>query len=178
MSAREEARSALADYDKVKALRIAASPDRLASALRALLDEPVPVTDAEARAVTTIEAISQGTGMSREDVIRTIDSIRRPVPSEDDREALDYAIRGPVSEARLNYRPLWKLIRAIQDSVWAAGFRRSQPVTDAEVEAAVEARDQFCDDENASAWDNRVAETRAALEAARTITDPQEGITT
>lgn len=50
---------------------------------------------------------------------------RAPQPTDDDREALDYAIRVPISEANVDYRPLWKLIKAIQDSVIAAGFRRA-----------------------------------------------------
>lgn len=45
-------------------------------------------------------------------------------PTDDEREALDYAIRCAIPND-LDYRPLWKLIRAIQDSVLAAGFRRS-----------------------------------------------------
>lgn len=48
-----------------------------------------------------------------------------PEPTAKDREDLDYAIRVPISELAVEYRPLWKLIRAIQDSVLAAGFRRA-----------------------------------------------------
>lgn len=43
----------------------------------------------------------------------------------DEREALDYAIRCAIP-ADLDYRPLWKVIRAIQDAVIAAGFHRSE----------------------------------------------------
>lgn len=42
-------------------------------------------------------------------------------------------------------------------------------VTEAQVAAAVSARDQYVSDESESAWDNRVAETRAALEAAMRV---------
>lgn len=45
--------------------------------------------------------------------------------NDDEREALDYAIRCAIPND-LDYRPLWKLIRAIQDAVLAAGFRRSE----------------------------------------------------
>lgn len=45
-------------------------------------------------------------------------------PTDDEREALDYAIRCAIPND-LEYRPLHKLIRAIQDSVLAAGFLRS-----------------------------------------------------
>lgn len=43
---------------------------------------------------------------------------------DNEREALDYAIRVPISALGVEYRPLWRLIRAIQDSVWEAGFRK------------------------------------------------------
>lgn len=46
-------------------------------------------------------------------------------PNDDEREALDYAIRCAIP-TDLEYRPLWKLIRAIQDAVLAAGFRRTE----------------------------------------------------
>lgn len=52
-------------------------------------------------------------------------------------------------------------------TILAAGFRRQGPITDAQVEAATEARDLYESDDSLSAWDNRLAETRAALEAAR-----------
>lgn len=46
-------------------------------------------------------------------------------PSNDEREALDYAIRTPIAERGVDYKPLWELIRDIQDSVLAAGFHRT-----------------------------------------------------
>lgn len=61
-------------------------------------------------------------------------------PNDDEREALDYAIRCAIP-TDLDYRPLWKLIRAIQDAVIAAGFRRTvqgEP-TDAQVRAVWDA---------------------------------------
>lgn len=45
-------------------------------------------------------------------------------PADDEREALDFAIRCAIP-TDLDYRPLWKLIRAIRDEVVAAGFRRT-----------------------------------------------------
>lgn len=50
---------------------------------------------------------------------------RAHAPADDEREALDYAIRCAIP-TDLDYRPLWKLIRAIQDSVIAAGFLRPE----------------------------------------------------
>lgn len=57
---------------------------------------------------------------------------------DDEREALDYAIRVPISALGVEYRPLWRLIRAIQDSVWEAGYRKhpEPEITEARIEAA------------------------------------------
>lgn len=65
-------------------------------------------------------------------------------PTDDEREALDYAIRCAIP-ADLDYRPLWKLIQAIQDSVLAAGFRRSEVP-----ESSTEDRDEIRDE---ALWD-------------------------
>lgn len=84
---------------------------------------------------------------------------------DDEMEALDYAIRVPISELRVEHKPLWKLISSIQESVIAAGFRRPGPVTDAQVKAAVEVYHLRKVNSFSHEW------MRAALEAAQGVTE-------
>lgn len=107
MSALDDARAALAAYDKV-------------------------------RADVTGESGSWGYPGLRDDFNRTAHAAAEALriilttpPTDDEREALDYAIRVPLSELRVEYKPFWKMVRAVQDSVVAAGFRRQGPIADA-----------------------------------------------